>query len=157
MRIASLVFLALVALGPAASSQLTDSASRALVSRLRVGDTVRLYDRVHGRLQAPLRSISGATLYLLTDSADTAAIAASGIDSLWVRGSGAGDAALTGGIIGGLVAGIAMALLIKSEGCGDESSCDSLIPLAAGGGGLIGGVIGVVAGSRRRMWHRRYP
>jgi len=128
--------VALLVLGSAASLS-AQTALDTVLSRVRPGQMIRVSTRDQGRVEARFGSRD---------------IAATSIDSLWVRGRSTG----TGAIVGGLTLG-AIAFAIVSGACSPGADCSGVEGPAAAAVGLAGGaLVGALIGSTMPSWKLRY-
>jgi len=128
--------VALLVLGSAAPLN-AQIALDTVLNRLRPGQTIRVSIRDQGRVEARFGSRD---------------IAATSIDSLWVRGR----STATGAIVGGLTLA-AISFAIVSGTCSPGADCSGVEVPAAAAVGLGGGaLLGALIGSTISRWKLRY-
>jgi len=128
--------VALLVLGSAASLS-AQTALDTVLSRVRPGQMIRVSIRDQGRVEARFGSRD---------------IAATSIDSLWVRGR----STATGAIVGGLTLA-AISFAIVSGACSPGADCSGVEVPAAAAVGLGGGaLLGALIGSTIPTWKLRY-
>lgn len=152
--VATLFFLSGVAEGQNAANQRLGP----VLQSLSAGTTIRVTARGTNATGTFL-GIAADSLSLETSTAQRR-LAVATIDSLWIGKRHAVPGAITGGVIGGLALGALGAFFIAVS-CESPSGCHSDYPIAiltgaavgGAGGALIGGAIGWLA----QTWRRVYP
>jgi len=157
--VAALIALSL-ATRPAAAQRVADRSTdlRAQLAAL-PGSAVRV-SRGGALVEGYALNVRGDTLLLrAADDMSTVAVLLSETDTLWTRKGNAGRGAAIGAVLGGLGLG-AFGVMVGSGLC-ESSSCGSDIAelgILSTAVGLAGGaLVGAVAGSFVRTWHRLGP
>lgn len=153
---------AVLAAGTPAPAQVPDStaARPAFVPQLglRSGTVVRVAPVGGGRVEGRLLRTTDWAL-VLGDASGERTVRLTPDDSVWVRGRATRRGAVTGGLVGLVLTGAAVALFYSVCEAGTDDPCTGqagFMPLgvgAVGGGALVGAAVGALS----PQWRRRHP